>query len=290
MSKLISIFPQNFIFIYTILSLINFNSFQFTNCKYLRCHFIHQNSISYNISHDFEHEVPTLEVDPSIEIFRLNHQTKYCESYASAANLNNEDMEKVTDCTTIDFNRLDLEVIEFEFGIEFYHLQGLSFDNNKLKEFPNDFLVDLPNLRKFSAKNNFLEVLDENFFMCNKKLKIVNFSGNLLRSLSPNMFVNLKKLIKVYFYENFCINAGYPENSMEELLRSLEENCDEDRNMIEFVKNLVISSDNLDETEVRLKDYLFGIPNPMRHSSILYTLKVPLRQWYRRKDMFWGIA
>ncbi|KAL7014227.1 hypothetical protein ACKWTF_015811 [Chironomus riparius] len=249
MSNLISIFPQNFIFLFTILSLIDFNSFQFTNCKYLRCHFIQHDLISYKTSHDYEPEAPVLQVDPSIEIFRHYHQTKYCESYVSIVNLNNEDLQKVTDCTTIDFNRLNLEIIEFEFGNEFYHLQGLAFDNNKLKEFPNFFLTNLPNLRKFSAKNNFLEVLDENFFKYNKKLKIVNFSGNLLRSLSPNLFINLKKLIKLHFYENFCINSGYPETSIEDLARDVKHNCNEELNMIEFVKNLVLSSADLNETK-----------------------------------------
>lgn len=240
---------QNILFLLTIFVLINKSSFQHTKYyKVLKCTYTQRHKFHYKIS-----DINLKNSEIIVNSENILSETSSCESYAAYSGLNSDDMQKMIECTSIDFSKNEIDNIEFIFGSEFGGLRELIFDYNNLSELPEYFLHNLLMLKKFSIRNNFLEFLPENFFTGNKNLEFVDFSGNKLLQLSVKMFKRLENLRVVSFYDNLCINSGYPMVKMETLINKIEKNCDVNKNFVEYLKSLMTFKefDDMEETKVR---------------------------------------
>lgn len=205
--------------------------------KMVRCTYKEHQSVQYqllnhNRSHSLVHHV---------KIHEHPQPCLNCESYASFSSINDEDILKMVDCASIDLTGNGIDEINFRFGAEFAGLKELILNHNNLQKFPRNFLKNLTSLRRFSASWNYLEVLDEDLFIANSKLRFVDLSGNKLWKISPRIFDNAQKLKRVNFCGNLCVDLAVPTVEVDDLIEDIKENCDEEKNMMEFVKSVVKS-------------------------------------------------
>ncbi|KAG5666804.1 hypothetical protein PVAND_014814 [Polypedilum vanderplanki] len=174
-----------------------------------------------------------------------NSTSKFCETFISPSSLNNQDLEKMTDCNEIDFSSNNLQILSIIFTTKFSLLETVNFDNNNLKILPQNLLNNLINLKNFSAKNNQIESINENFFTSNFHLEFVNFSFNHLRHIPMRLFIHNQNLKFISFKSNVCVNHEYPEITMEHLIGLVGVNCNDDRNIFAFIVKLIQLSSKL---------------------------------------------
>jgi hypothetical protein len=124
----------------------------------------------------------------------------------------------------------------------------LSFDTNKLVDFPHDTFYDMThmgylvlannkltkldprmfermtNLRRFHVQNNFIQTLEGSLFDGNPRITGLGFEGNGIKRIDAD-FRKLKELKSLEFGESDCVMRSFPGVSLDELTGEMRNKC-----------------------------------------------------------------
>lgn len=163
---------------------------------------------------------------------------RFCVTYVSSFTINQDDMNKMLECTIIDLSSNEIDGIERKLFVNHDQLETLNLNRNHLKELPENVFADLVNLRKLTLRRNYLEALDDDLFKFNVLLEHFDVSNNKLVKISAAMIDHLSGLTFISFHHNFCIDLAFPESSLDELKNVMKINCGE-KNLVHFIVKLI---------------------------------------------------
>lgn len=158
--------------------------------------------------------------------------------YISRFTLNQEDMDKMRDCATIDLSANEIETVSRKFFENHQQLETLILDKNFLKVLPDNVLDDIVNLRKLTLRKNYLESLNIDLFKFNIFLEYFDVSRNKLVQIHSSIFDHLTHLKFVSFRHNSCIHSAFPEESFHELQTTIDSKCGE-KHLVNFIVKLM---------------------------------------------------